>query len=203
MTIASIPALSNRKDPMKRVFQTTLVLAIVLTMGAMVNAGDLKVCPIDPTLAVDVPPDIVPPASPKGTDDYWVGTVRVFLIEPWGRQSWTDSQGFPYMNVFLDFPIVNNVNLDDGDVRYFTAEWDAADATFLAEPMIIEVNIEAIAVAFNITEIPTAADPPNDYWFNARYADAAAGATPGTVGRNSTAGGFTHTVFLEESTATW
>lgn len=186
---------------MKRILQTALVLMCALLLGAAVNASDLKTSPIDPAFDIEVKSDIAPPSGTKGADDYWIGTVRVFLNEPMGR--WTDNEGYFYKHAFLDFALVNNVNLNDGEVRYFTAEWNADDATHLDVPMIFENNIEAVAVAFNGTEILTYADPPSGYPFQARYADAAAGATPGVMGSNSTAGGFTHTVFVEESTQTW
>ncbi len=185
---------------MRKNSQTALVLMCALLLGVAVNAGDMKVSPADPAWGIEMKSDITPPSGTKSADDYWVGTVRVFLSEPMGR--WTDAQGFFYKHAFVDQPIVNNVNLDDGDVRYFTAEWDAADATFLTVPMIFENNIEAIAVAFNGTSVPTYADPPAGYLFDARYSDAAAVATPGAMGQNQSTGGFTHTVFLEESTAT-
>ena len=173
---------------------------MALVLGAMANAGDLKVSQADPGWAVDVSTDIVPPASPKGAEDLYAGTVRVFLVEPMGR--WTDSRGYFYKNALLDSPIVSDVNINDGEVHYYSAVWDAADADHLDVKFISEANIMAMGVIFNATEVYTPARPPNEYWFYARYADAAAAATPGVPGRNEATGGFTHTVFIEESTAT-
>ncbi len=59
------------------------------------------------------------------------------------------------------------------------------------------------AVVFNGTPVVTDAWPNSGYWFNAYYADATAEARPNLIGENSTDGGYTHTVFVEEGTATW
>lgn len=180
--------------------QVLTILVIAISPALADNTHELKVCTL-PAVAGDVRPDIAPPAAPEGTDAWWVGTVRVFLVERISR--WTDAVGFRYANALIDFPLVSNVNLLDGGKRYFTAEWDVTDASYLYPQSIASNNIAAIGVAFNVTEVPTPAEPPGSYWFSARYADAAASATPGMPGRNQAIGGFTHTVFLEESTATW
>jgi hypothetical protein len=176
-----------------------LVLAIVLLSSTTIIAGELKVCDDLPGLATDASREIAPPANTKGSDALWVGTIRVYLVEPVSR--WVDDIGYEFENALIDFPLVNNVNLEDGTMRYLTAQWNVSEAPYFQPQTIFEDNIMAIGVAFNVQEVPTPASPPSGDWFNARYADASALATPGYPGRNETTGGFTHTVFIEESTA--
>lgn len=184
---------------MKKFIATAAVLVLSIIFGSNLAASDLKVCLDEPSVTTAITPDIEPPVVPEGDEDIYVGTVRVYLVEPFSR--WRDDDGYSYRNGFLSFPIVANVNLFDGDTRYLTSTWDAS-TTSLQD--ISESNIEAIGVVFNVTGIPTESDPGNGQWFSARYADAAAGAIPGYPGQNNTTtAGFTHTVFVEESTTTW
>lgn len=179
--------------------QLILILFILTIMpGLTTIAGDLQVCTDNQTLKVDIAPATESPDAPEGTEDVYVGTVRVYLVEP--RARWTDARGYFYRHGFLDFPIIGNVNLWDGDTRYMTDTWDASTT-----PMqwIFEENIMAIGVIFRAATVVTDANPPSGAYFAARYADAAAGAIPGVPGQNQTTGGFTHTVFIEEATVTW
>jgi len=180
---------------MKRISIIMLALIVVLCYTSI--AGELKTC-VDSGVS-DAGPvtDIAPPLAPDNGEAFYSGTIRVFLVEPVAR--WTDYSGYYYRNGFLDFAIVSNVNLDDGEVVYRTAVWDASTTNF---EMIFEANIMAIGVLFRSEQVPTDADPPSGMYFQARYADAAASAIPGLPGSNQAQSPFTHNVFIEESTAT-
>ena len=60
-----------------------------------------------------------------------------------------------------------------------------------------------VAAVFNSMKNVGYSKPPSGNPFDAFYIDAAAGATPGDPGSNQVTEEFTHTVFLEEGTASW
>jgi hypothetical protein len=66
---------------------------------------------------------------------------------------------------------------------------------------VSESNIMAIAVVFRAQTVITDADPPNAYFFQARYADAVAAVKPGEISRNEATPPYNHSIFIEESTA--
>jgi len=173
------------------------MLALLFVLCSTSAAGELKTCVDGAESGAGPVADIMPPMAPDDGEAFYSGTIRVFLVEPVAR--WTDYSGYYYRNGFLDFPIVSNVNLNDGAVAYRTAVWDAATTNF---EMIFEANIMAIGVIFRSEQVPTDADPPSGMYFQARYADAAASAIPGQPGSNQVQSPFTHNVFIEESTAT-
>jgi len=173
-------------------------IAWVLAFCSVAVAGDLKVCLVDSAPRIAVSPDLLTPVPPTGGEAAYSGTIRVYLVEPLAR--WFDNSDTIYNNGFLDFPIVSNINLADGGKQYLTATWDASTTSF---DMIWQENIEAIAVVFRTQGVVKDAYPPRGYYFSARYADAAAAAIPGAVGRNQATPPFTHPIFIEEATATW
>jgi hypothetical protein len=161
-----------------------------------------------PLWAADVsligPPDqsaLTQPASPspQGSEETYTGTARLYLVEPVGR--WLDDLNQVYYQGFLDFPLIAPVNLDDGEIMYRSASWDAKEDDSIG--FILETNIEVIAAVFNSEAILKDAYPPDGYWFNAHYVDASAWATPGNPGTSEPAlAGYTHNVFIEEGTRT-
>ncbi|MFQ5454274.1 MAG: hypothetical protein ACE5D6_08825 [Candidatus Zixiibacteriota bacterium] len=172
----------------------TLLLALLLSLPA--NAGTFSKVKREASPASTV---IEPVPELTGFDRAaYTGKVRIYIVEPTSR--WQDSWGNDYEHALLDFALVVDVNIGDLSSWYQTVTWDGTAAGF---GDITESNIMAIAVAFNSTSYVEDAYPPYGYWFNAYYVDAAAEATPGVPGQNETATGFTHSVFLEEGTATW
>jgi hypothetical protein len=173
-----------------------LIVGLILIFVSLAPAGELKVC-LDGPQADMGPVAVIPPSVAPGNDEaVYSGTIRVFLVEPMSR--WIDADREFYRNGFLDFPLISNFNLEEGQTVYLTATWDATATSFLE---IFPENIEAIGVVFRSTTVLTDASPGDGYWFQARYADAAAAATPGMVGHNEVTPPYTHPVFIEESTA--
>jgi hypothetical protein len=175
-----------------------LTAGLFLVLVSFAGAEELKVClgkASQSTGAAEITPPSPVPTNGEAT---YSGTVRVFLVEPASR--WADSQGDLYSYALLDFPLVTNVDLPDGDVIYLTSIWDAAAAGFSC---ISEGNIMATAVVFRSQTVLTDANPPEGYYFQARYADAAAAATPFEIGHGAANPPYTHSVFIEESTQTW
>lgn len=174
------------------------IVGLILVFVSLVGAEELKVC-FDDAVKSAGPAEITPPPpTPANGEATYSGTIRVFLVEPSSR--WADSQGDLYSYGFLDFPLISNVDLPDGNVIYLTSTWDAAAAGFSC---VSEGNIMATAVVFRSQTVLTDAAPPEGRYFYARYADAAAAATPFEIGHGSTTPPYTHSVFIEESTATW
>lgn len=128
----------------------------------------------------------------------FTGSIKVYIVEPTSR--WTDADGYAYDYGFLDWGFKGTLDIPENGTWEETFTWDAGIHN--ASP-ITENNIMAIAVVFNDNPIFSDAYPPNGYYFNAYYNEAAAGATPGNPGMNYSDANFTHTIFIEEGTATW
>jgi hypothetical protein len=128
--------------------------------------------------------------------------LKVYIVEPISR--YRDNNGINYEFGFLDFAIDTALNLQHQIPFNKTVTWDP-DLNEISGG-ISESNIKVIAVFFNHIEgFPQYSyiQPgyPVDDPFVAYHADACAAAEPGETGYNEVAGGYTHTVFLEE--ATW
>jgi thiol-disulfide isomerase/thioredoxin len=122
----------------------------------------------------------------------------VYIAEPQSR--WDNYNRDPYHYAFLDFAIDETLSIDLSETYTNEVTWNAQDAGY---NNVKEDNIIAIAAVFNPDVNKGYAYPPTRYPFDAHYVDAAAGATPGNTGHNEITENFTHTVFVEEGTATW
>ncbi len=125
------------------------------------------------------------------------GTLKIYVVEPTSR--WIN-RGKAYAFGFLDFALEETLNLDYLDTYTETIIWDGAEAGFSD---IAENNTMVIATVFNPERHQGYAYPPFRNPFDAYYVDAAAAALPGETGYNKQSDNFTHTVFLEEATATY
>jgi len=175
-----------------------LVVGLVLVFATVASAGELKVCLDGSEKSAGPIPVAPPPAAPGDNEATYSGTVRVYLVEPMAR--WTDNSGNFYHYGTLDIPIASAFSISDGSVAYYTTTWDASTTPFIE---IFPENIMAIGVVFKAAAVLTDADPPNGEYFQAHYTDAATAATPGVVGHLQTTPPFTHSIFIEEATATW
>ena len=134
----------------------------------------------------------------KLENDYYGGHLRVYVIEPISR--WDDYDGNPYHYGFLDFAVDEKLSIKYLGVYNKQVTWNSSEAGY---ENIEENNIMVIAAIFNPKGCYKFAFPPFAHLFKAYYVDAAAAATPGTTGFNTVNEDFTHTVFIEEGTATW
>lgn len=130
--------------------------------------------------------------SPCLRSDDFNGTIRIFVNEPESR--WIDGLGTSYDFGFLDFALTEEVEIKQYDLWQGEVIWDAVSAGFGGTS---PDNLQMQAVVFRGDSVPTDGFPPNGYWFDAYYSDAACAASPGQPGSTLPAGGFTHTVFLE------
>ncbi|UCC44034.1 MAG: hypothetical protein JSU65_13125 [Candidatus Zixiibacteriota bacterium] len=128
----------------------------------------------------------------------YTGTLRVYVAERFSR--YRDSDNHPYEYGFLDFALVESLNIPEDSTWEQTVVWDA-EAAGMAP--INEYHIMAMAVVFNSDGTVKDADPGEGNWFTAHYGDAAASADTRQPGRNKVIDNYSHTVFVEEGTATW
>ncbi len=126
------------------------------------------------------------------------GMLRVYIVEPTSR--WDNYDGDPYHFGFLDYAVEEELALPYGDTVEQTITWDPAAAGYSD---VSPDNVMAIAAVFNPRAQEGHAYPPFRNPFDAYYVDAAAAASPGETGQNVNDGQFTHTVLVEEGTATW
>jgi len=136
-------------------------------------------------------------ANEQNDKDSYTGRVRVFMVEPLSR--WTDVVGFNFNYGFLDFALDEYVDIEEKTTQSWSSTWDTDLAGY---GDIQEDNIMAIAVVYNSDWYSTDAYPPNEYWFNAHYVDAAVGATPSFFISPEPSPDFTHTVFTEAALTT-
>lgn len=137
------------------------------------------------------------PLNEVGRADY-TGTIRVYMVEPTSR--WWDNAGQRYHFGFLDWGLVEAITVPDNGVWKREVEWRPITAGWSG---VTDTNIQATVALFNSTGYTADAYPGYGYWFTAHNTDCAAAARPGQVGWNTTDQGFTHTVFIEQGSATW
>jgi len=106
----------------------------------------------------------------------------------------------PYENGFLDFAIDQDVNLTYQDTFSTTVTWVGSAHGF---SNITENNILVIATVSDENWQWGYANPPHANPFHMYKGQAAAMALPGETGHDDHSGSYTHTVFVEEATATW
>lgn len=182
-------------NPQKTIRWCAVCLLFVLWAGAAL-AADVDVIrqprQFDPAVATDGAT-----LNEVERADY-LGTVRIYIVEPDSR--WWDYAAVYYKFGFLDWGLVEAITVPDNGVWRRDVLWDATAAGWSS---VGETNIQATVAIFKSSGYTADAYPPNGYWFTAHDADASAAAAPGEIGRNTTDGGYTHTVFVEQGSATW
>lgn len=127
------------------------------------------------------------------------GTAKVYLVEPDSR--WDFQTGEDIHQGLLDILESAPLSLSSGESASGSHIWDAsADAGYSG---VGADNLEAIVTVFNATGHDEDAWPPYGYWFTAHDADATVAVMAGEGAEHQTGPGFTHTVFIEEGSATW
>ncbi len=136
--------------------------------------------------------------STDGTKAAYVGSIKVHIVEPVSR--WNDLTGNAYDNAHLVYPMVTDLNIADATIWDTTITWDGSTSGF---SNLSSENIGTVVAIFTSAFEICDAYPPNSYYYYAYYADASASARPNQPGMNRTSAGFTHSVYIEEGTATW
>ncbi len=123
------------------------------------------------------------------------GYLRIYIVEPDSR--YLDLLEKNYQFGFLGFAVNQAITVNDGQILSDTVIWNTGSLG-----LISQTNIKAIAVIFNSEGHPAYSQPANSTFpFTAHWADAAATSAPGVVGIDDHKEPYTHTVFLEEATA--
>lgn len=130
--------------------------------------------------------------------DAYAGTMRVYIIEIESR--WIDYDDAPYHNAFLSFALQEDFNLNENDSLTWSFEWDGNDYGY---GDIEEGNIRVVAAVFDSVSYTGSSDPPTGHPFDVHEVDAVAGAKSGRTGYNLVPTGFTHTILVEDASATW
>ncbi|MDF1545901.1 MAG: hypothetical protein P1R58_12475 [bacterium] len=174
------------------------LLLLLMAVPAALAAEDYSVVVLEPSLLTDGPGAPPPLPTADGDKASYTGTIKLHIVEPTSR--WRDENNHTYEFGLLDYALVQGFTVADG------ATWEAEttwNSILNGMGSIAENNIMVQAVVFNPTPMSGYSDPPTGSPFTAYYTDAAAEAIVGVPGYNSTAAGHTHTVFVEEGTASW
>lgn len=177
------------------VMRNMLVLVVIIILTATLLSAQ-NFSPVNRSTN-NLPPKLKN-VTQKSSSAVYDGMIKIYVVEPVSR--YYDRNGTKYDYGFLDFALNETINLEDGAILENSVIYNAAAHGFSS---ITEDNIMAQTVIFNSEYHLGDAYPNNGVWFTAYYSDAAAEATPAIPGKNETAPGFTHTVFLEEATANY
>jgi hypothetical protein len=126
------------------------------------------------------------------------GYLRIYIVEPESR--WDNFDGEPYHYGFLDFAFNDTISINYQETYSDTIIWGGSQAGFSD---LEEDNIMVIATIFNPEISRGYARPPTGGKFETHFVDATAGVKPGETNSNIVNENYTHTVFVEEGTATW
>ena len=181
----------------KKLFLWTTICLLVLIISISLSAKDVSVIQNNSNV------DYSFLKESKGTNlqnssAVFTGKIKVHIIEPDSR--WQDDSRVNYDNAHLDYIVLSNLNIPDASVWDTTVIWDGALVGF---GDVTSNNIGTAVAVFEDNNEICDADPPNGNWFFANYAVASAMAYPGINGKNETSPTFTHTVYIEEGSATW
>ncbi len=173
-----------------------ILLMVVLSFSIALSAN-VSIVRDNPNISIDKLKQSNENSIESNTAVY-SGKIKVHIIEPVSR--WNDLNGYAYENAHLWYALLSNLSIPDASVWDTTITWVGADHNY---PNVTPENIGTAVAVFNGTSEVVDAYPPNGYWYSANYADASAKALPGIPGMNHTATGFTHSVYVEEGSATW
>ena len=175
-----------------------VVLGILLIMlltsvayGEVVYSIDHSMVPHE---VVNKPIEPVEPVlSSEGRQDY-EGILRLYVVEPDSRTKAYDNK--IYFNGFLNFALNTSITLSSGERQRWSGTFSYAGLS--------GNNVKVIAVMTDPTPQATNySDPPSGAPFIPYYVDACCEAISGESDSNHTTEYSTHTVFVEEGTATW
>jgi len=170
-----------------------IVLMASAAFGDEVYSVDRSMIPHE---VENVPAEPVQPVlSGDGRQDY-EAELRIYVVEPESR--WKAYDNKIYFNGFLDFALNTYVTMNVGERFRWSGTFTYAGLT--------EANVKVIAVLTDPTpQTVNYSDTGSGtgYPFIPYYVDATAEANAGHADSNKTTEYSTHTVFVEEGTATW
>jgi hypothetical protein len=185
---------------MHRAVLFLFITCICIALTAPVLAAEsVRQCRDANTLSNDDDLRITPPAVKKNASANYNGTLRIHVIEPTSR--WQDSDSKKYENAFLTSLLDTVISVPYEGTVNITKIWNGSSYGF---GNVTEGNIAAIAAIYEPEGHLAYSHPEtNGNPYYAHYVDAAAQATPGHTGYNTTSANSTHTIYIEEASATW
>lgn len=173
------------------------IVALILVLALAATASEINVSRVADDGRTPAPPAAPPGAvmvqSPQAA---YSGSIRIYVVERFSR--YLNSDGVPHDNGFLDFAAVDNFTIADGETFEVNVAWDATPFSG-----VLPARMRAMAIVASDDTFQGDADPPANRIFWGNQVDAAASAFVGDPGFNETGPGFTHTLFIEEGSATW
>jgi hypothetical protein len=176
-------------------------LIFCLVCGGVIADDSWNSSEVSYNTSRDTSPEIIiekDPPSNKSLSANYNGTLRVYIVEPISR--WRD-YGYTYYDYgFLGFAIYDTISMSYQSSFTDTIVWSGSARGY---GDILEANIKIIAAVFNDSSVFKNSDPQDGLGpFNAYYADAVTGAYPGQIGVAGSNGTYSHSVLVEEGTAT-
>jgi len=178
-------------------FLLTICICIALT-APVLAAESVRLCREASSTGAYGDVIVEPPSVSATKTVNYEGTLRVFVVEPESR--WLDYDGRKYGFAFLSFAIEQAISIPYQETVHFQATWNGSTYGF---GNVTEDNIMVIAAVYEDDSHTAYSDPPSGYPYTAHYVDAAAAATSGHTGADTATANSTHTIFIEEGTATW
>lgn len=186
---------------MQRALLFLLTICICLILAVPVLAAEsVRHCRTAATLSNDNDMKIDnQPVADKGAKSVYNGTLRVHVVEPNSR--WQDSDYKNYENAFLSVAIDTVISVPYLETVNISKVWNGNAFGF---GNVTEGNIRAIAAIYEEAGHLQYSHPEtNGNPYYAHFVDAAASATPGTTGHDTATANSTHTIYIEEASATW
>lgn len=126
------------------------------------------------------------------------GYLRIYVVEPESR--WDNFDGEPYHYGFLGFAYNESISINYQETFNENIIWNANQAGYSD---VEEDNIMVIAAIFNPEISAAYARPPTSGKFETHFVDQVLGVKPGQTKINEDIVNYTHSVLVEEGTATW
>ena len=126
------------------------------------------------------------------------GYLRIYVVEPESR--WDNFDGEPYHYGFLGYAFNQTISIDYQETYTNNIIWNGNQEGYSD---VEEENIMVIAAIFNPEISKAYARPPTSGKFETHFTDAVAGVKPGEIKSNIVNENYTHSVLVEEGTATW
>lgn len=178
-----------RKDMGKLLQIWSVTIMISSIIGASVSPSIIAINDQQNEIKIEIQDRL--PARKISVESY-TGLLRVYIVEPISQ--WNNYRGDPYHFGFLGFAFNKNISIESQTTLQKSIIWHGT---------VIQNNVMVIAVVSNSKPHQGYANPPLRKPFWAYYTDATAAASPGQIGYNTVTTNFTHTVFIEEGTASW
>ena len=166
----------------RKIFGTSIILFLLLSVFTTIAIGvfEKKI-------------ELYDLSNFETTNDIpYEGRLLIYVTEPVSR--WNMFNQEPYHFGSLGYAYDDTISIEYLDTFEDSIVWDGD---------VEEENVMVMAAVFNAEAHVGYANPPDGNPFEAHYTDATAAAIPGEVGYNTVTEEFSHTVFVEEGTATW